>query len=152
MFVCKSGKHVFMYSAPTDHESALDLWQCRCIIVKMVGWGENEKKEKKKKRSRDLYRDLFWGFWLVSNEPSFHAPDMENNCCHLAESWASRPPLLPHGMPPTFAFGNKDSWGQKTDSKYLLANLYLQARPLNLYIIIFPFFLFKTRVVMSQNF
>lgn len=29
----------FMYSSPTDHESALDLWQCMCIIVKMAWWG-----------------------------------------------------------------------------------------------------------------
>lgn len=35
----------FMYSAPTDHESALDLWQCVCIIVKMVGWRGNEEEE-----------------------------------------------------------------------------------------------------------
>lgn len=72
---------------------------------------------------------------------------MENNRCHLAESWASRPPLLPHGMPPTFAFGNKDSWGQKTDSKYLLANSYLQAGLLNLY----PPPL-KTRASVSEKF
>lgn len=32
----------FMYSASTDHESALDLWQCVCIIVRMVGWGKEE--------------------------------------------------------------------------------------------------------------
>jgi len=35
----------FMYSAPTDHESALDLWQCLCIIVKMVGWGGEDGEE-----------------------------------------------------------------------------------------------------------
>lgn len=57
MFVCKCGKHVFMYSAPTDHESALDLWQCVCIIARIAGWGG--------KKSLDLHSDLLFFFFLV---------------------------------------------------------------------------------------
>lgn len=45
----------FMYSAPTDHESALDLWQCVCIIVKMVGWGERGRR-----RSLWIYTETFF--------------------------------------------------------------------------------------------
>lgn len=37
-YVCMQIRQTrFMYSSPTDHESALDLWQCMCIIVKMAG-------------------------------------------------------------------------------------------------------------------
>lgn len=48
-----------MYSAPTDHESALDLWQCVCIIVKMVGWG---KKEEEEEEVSGFILRPFWGF------------------------------------------------------------------------------------------
>lgn len=41
-----------MYSAHTDHESALDLWQCVCIIARMAGWGGGEEAGKK---SLDLH-------------------------------------------------------------------------------------------------
>lgn len=67
---------------------------------------------------------------------------MENKRCHLAESWASGPPLLPHGMPPTFAFGNKDSWGQKNRQQVPLGKFLLQAGLLNLYMF---YFFYKTR-------
>lgn len=48
----------FMYSAPTDHESALDLWQCVCIIVRMVGWGKEEEEEEGR-RSLWIYTQTF---------------------------------------------------------------------------------------------
>jgi hypothetical protein len=56
-----------MYSAPTDHESALDLWQCVCIIVKMAGCGGMKKINKKKEeggrrgRSAGIYIEIFLG-------------------------------------------------------------------------------------------
>lgn len=68
----------------------------------------------------------------MKNEPSFHAPDMENNCCHLAESWASRPYCFHMGWRQHLLLAKKDRWGQKTDSKHLLANSHVQAGPLNL--------------------
>lgn len=51
----------FMYSSPTDHESALDLWQCMCIIVKMAGWG---KRGRSGGRSLWIYTDLFFSFFF----------------------------------------------------------------------------------------
>ena len=59
----------FMYSAPTDHESALDLWQCVCIIVKMLGWGgeggkeEEEEEEDEGRRSLRIYTETLLGFF-----------------------------------------------------------------------------------------
>lgn len=129
----------FMYSAPTDHESALDLWQCVCIIARMAGWGGGKEAGKK---SLDLHWDLFFLLLMllflffstrvlisVDRAELFMPPNAENNRCHLAESRASRPPSHPHGMAPTFAFGKKDSWGQKTGKQYLLANSSSQSRP-----------------------
>lgn len=53
----------FMYSAPTDHESALDLWQCVCIIVKMAGWGkEEEEDEEEEEEVLGFTLRPFWGF------------------------------------------------------------------------------------------
>lgn len=51
-----------MYSSPTDHESALDLWQCMCIIVKMAGWGEKEEVEEEV--SGFKHRPFFFSFFL----------------------------------------------------------------------------------------
>lgn len=62
----------FMYSAPTDHESALDLWQCVCIIVKMVGWwGEREEEEEK---NLGIYTETFWGVSISVERAQLSCP------------------------------------------------------------------------------
>lgn len=48
-----------MYSAPTDHESVLDLWQCECIIAKTEGWGEN-KKERVEEEISGFFTEAFF--------------------------------------------------------------------------------------------
>lgn len=80
-----------MYSACTDHESALDLWQCR---EGLEGWGGGE--------DLGFIERPFWGLWLLQNEPCFHASDIENNPIHLGwRSWASRHYCNGMGASPT---------------------------------------------------
>lgn len=57
----------FIYSAPTDHESALDLWQCVCIIVKMVGWGVE-------KKNLGIYTETFWGVSISVERAQLSCP------------------------------------------------------------------------------
>lgn len=82
-----------MYFAPTDHESALDLWQCMCIIVKMLGWGCGVEKEEEVLRF--VQRLSFFFFFFLDycrTSPAF----MPLTCKTIAATWLSPGHPGPH--------------------------------------------------------